>query len=206
MSGRPWAPEMAEADLAAVLRDLVAQQTALLHVHAESVRLQRVLAEHLLLQPSVAPSVAPPAATQDERAVCERDPPPPPPAEASAPASRGARYYHAPAPPASAAPPVRAEDLELLRRLQQLRECSGLILQFGPHRGTSLAQVALHHPDYVRQLVTEARRPEVRAAAGRLVEALEAAAPGPRPAGARTRVGPTAPPRGTGPPRGPLDR
>jgi hypothetical protein len=42
-------------------------------------------------------------------------------------------------------------------------------------RGTPRAQVAMHHPEYIRQLVQSAQRPEVRAAAGRLVEALDAA-------------------------------
>ena len=46
----------------------------------------------------------------------------------------------------------------------------------GPYKGTMLAQVAMSHPEYVRHLMTRAQRPEVRAAAGRLVEALDAAA------------------------------
>jgi hypothetical protein len=54
-----------------------------------------------------------------------------------------------------------------MRRLHQMPEASGLILHFGPHRGNTLAQVAIHDPDYVRQLVVRAQRPEVRAAAGR---------------------------------------
>jgi hypothetical protein len=57
-----------------------------------------------------------------------------------------------------------------------MRDASSLILQFGPHKGMTLAQVAMTNPDYVRQLVARAKRPEVRAAAGRLVGALEAAA------------------------------
>ncbi len=88
--------------------------------------------------------------------------------------SRGARYYQPR--PAPAAHGVKPEDLELLRRLQQLREASNLILQFGPFRGTTLAQVAMGHPEYIRDLVFSARRPEVRVAAGQLVEALDAAA------------------------------
>jgi hypothetical protein len=36
--------------------------------------------------------------------------------------------------------------------------------------------VAISDPDYIRQLVTGAQRPDVRAAAGRLVSALDAAA------------------------------
>src|SRR5579871_2499990 len=78
--------------------------------------------------------------------------------------SAGARYYRPrPTPTAQLAKP---EDLELLRRLQQLRDASSLILQFGPYKGTTLAQVALGHPEYIRQLVISARRPEVRVAAG----------------------------------------
>jgi hypothetical protein len=46
----------------------------------------------------------------------------------------------------------------------------------GMYKGTTLAQVALTHPEYVRQLVTRAQRPDVRTAAGRVVEALDAAA------------------------------
>jgi hypothetical protein len=34
----------------------------------------------------------------------------------------------------------------------------------------------MSHPEYIRQLMSRAQRPEVRAAAGRLVEALDAAA------------------------------
>jgi len=63
-----------------------------------------------------------------------------------------------------------------MRRLHEMRDASDLILQFGPYKGTTLAQVAMSHPEYVRQLMTRAQRPEVRAAAGRLVEAMEAAA------------------------------
>jgi hypothetical protein len=40
----------------------------------------------------------------------------------------------------------------------------------------------MHDPDYVRQLVIRAQRPEVRDAAGRLVEAIDAAAEHKRPA------------------------
>jgi hypothetical protein len=71
---------------------------------------------------------------------------------------------------------VAPEELELLRRLQEMRDASDLILQFGPHRGSTLAQVAISNPEYIRELMTHARRPEVRAAAGRLVQALDAAA------------------------------
>ena len=89
-------------------------------------------------------------------------------------AARGARYYQPR--PSPAAKTVKPEDLELMRRLHEMRDASDLILQFGPYKGTTLAQVAMSHPEYVRQLMTRAQRPEVRAAAGRLVEALDAAA------------------------------
>jgi hypothetical protein len=63
-----------------------------------------------------------------------------------------------------------------MRRLREIGDASSLILQFGPHKGATLAEVAMHDPDYVRGLVNRAQRPEVREAAGRLVSALEAAA------------------------------
>ncbi|MBV9546591.1 MAG: hypothetical protein JOY61_19650 [Chloroflexi bacterium] len=64
----------------------------------------------------------------------------------------------------------------MMRRLQEMRDASDLILQFGPHKGSTLAQVAMADPDYIRQLMRGAQRPEVRAAASRLVRALDAAA------------------------------
>ena len=63
-----------------------------------------------------------------------------------------------------------------MRRLQEMRDASDLILQFGPYKGSTLAQVAMSNPEYIRQLMRGAQRPEVRAAAGRLVQALDAAA------------------------------
>jgi hypothetical protein len=85
-----------------------------------------------------------------------------------------ARYYRAP--PATPFARVQPQDLELLRRLREIPEASGLILQFGPHKGEKLGQVAVSNPEYIRQLVIRAQRPEVRAAATRLVEAIDAAA------------------------------
>ena len=67
-----------------------------------------------------------------------------------------------------------------MRRLREIGDASSLILQFGPHKGATLADVAMRDPDYVRGLVNRAQRPEVREAAGRLVSALEAAAVNPR--------------------------
>jgi hypothetical protein len=57
-----------------------------------------------------------------------------------------------------------------------MREASGLIFQFGPHKGETMGQVAVSDPDYIRQLIFRAQRPEVRVAACRIVEALDAAA------------------------------
>jgi hypothetical protein len=101
--------------------------------------------------------------------------------------SLGARYYLPGA--SSSMRTVKPEELELMRRLQEMREASTLILQFGEHKGMSLAQVAMSHPAYIRQLVIRARRPEVRAAAGRLVEALDAAAEH-KPRSRRNHAGP----------------
>ena len=63
-----------------------------------------------------------------------------------------------------------------MRRLQEMRDASDLILQFGPYKGSTLAQIAMSNPEYIRQLMQGAQRPEVRAATGRLVQALDAAA------------------------------
>src|SRR5947208_7337305 len=67
--------------------------------------------------------------------------------------------------PTSVAPspsPAWQQDLELMRRLREIGDASSLILQFGPHKGATLAEVAMHDPDYVRGLVNRAQRPEVR--------------------------------------------
>jgi hypothetical protein len=73
-----------------------------------------------------------------------------------------------------------------MRRLHELGDVSGLILQFGPYRGSTLAQVAMRQPDYLRQLVTRAQRPEV-AAAARVAVALQAEPQQKRSAGRRGR-------------------
>lgn len=105
---------------------------------------------------------------------------PPPAAAADVPvaggsASRAALYYQQRPVPVTAPAALKPQDLELMRRLHEMRDASSLILQFGPHKGTTLAQVAMNDPAYVRHLVMRAERPEVRAAAGRLVSALDAA-------------------------------
>jgi hypothetical protein len=210
--------ERANADVGALLQMLVQQQTAVLEVQAESLRLQRVLVEHLLgapnehtrahangdiatpaqssaitdvsdstavLQPASFSAADRPDTSQVAEPLAE-DAGNAAPAQtefnttngvaspAGQNAARGARYYQ----PRSSitAKVIQPEVLELMRRLQEIRGAGDLILQFGPHKGTTLAQVALDHPDYVRQLVTRAQRPDVRAAAGRVVQALDAAA------------------------------
>jgi len=206
----------ADGDLAGLLQAMLQQQTAMLQVQAESVRLQRLLVERLLgaasdETPVNASGVATaPLSTRaiDRQALTTADThasaSPPGPAEIrqdqvavelateASPAdslgdaavgvpspgdqnaARGARYYQPR--PSPAAKTVKPEDLELMRRLHEMRDASDLILQFGPYKGTTLAQVAMSHPEYVRQLMIRAQRPEVRAAAGRLVEAMDAAA------------------------------
>ena len=206
----------ADGGLAGLLQAMLQQQTAMLQVQAESVRLQRLLVERLLgaasdETPVNASGVATaPLSTRaiDRQALTTADThasaSPPGPAEIrqdqvavelateASPAdslgdaavgvpspgdqnaARGARYYQPR--PSPAVKTVKPEDLELMRRLHEMRDASDLILKFGPYKGTTLAQVAMSHPEYVRQLMIRAQRPEVRAAAGRLVEAMDAAA------------------------------
>jgi hypothetical protein len=209
--------DTSQPDLAALLRDILQQQTAMLQVQAESVRLQRVLVERLLgvSDPQDDSTVAGSIAPTDARDLTLTDLPmanassgvpvptlcaasEPPPGEAifeqtpgSSPEKtesdlsftpapvehnpvRSARYYQPRASPTARS--IAPDELELLRRMQEMRESSDLILQFGPHKGATLAQVAMSNPEYIRQLMTKAKRPEVRAAAGRLVRALDAAA------------------------------
>jgi hypothetical protein len=78
--------------------------------------------------------------------------------------ARGARHYQLR--PSPAARTIAPEELEPLRRLQEVRASSDLISQFGPYKGSTLAQVAMCNPEYIRQLMRGAQRPEVRAAAG----------------------------------------
>jgi len=146
--------------------------TTMVQMQAESVRLQRLLVERLL-GPTALPE---PAST----AQAPRD-------EPQQRLSRGARYYQSM--PGQAAPTVTPQHLDLLCRLQEMRDAADLILQFGPHMGMTLGQVAVHHPDYIRELASRAQRPAVRVAAARIVEALDAAAP----ARGRTPRGPSRP-------------
>jgi hypothetical protein len=180
------------ADLAALVANLLQQQTvlvqqqaALVQIHGESIRMQRLLVERLLgnpvgdiatsssqpvpavshgappsaddsplTQPVATPAapVAPPAAAQRPGAAVE---PPSAPAvthcDSLSPvveagsgrevggggvenAAYAARYYRARAAPTQA--PVQPQDLELMRRLHEMPEASGLILQFGHTRAT----------------------------------------------------------------------
>ncbi len=212
-----------QADIASVLQSLVQQQTAilqqgaaLLQVHGESVRLQRLLIERMLgsetepatVTPAVAPELPQWMSTSSAAPASAASPAPtpspsnaaatpvltaapdsvsvqpvadPPPAAApdvpvvSGSASRAALYYQQRPSRVTGPTAMKPQDLELMRRLHEMSDASSLILQFGPHKGATLAQVAMNNPEYVRQLVTRAERPEVRAAAVRLVAALEAA-------------------------------
>jgi hypothetical protein len=207
----------ADGDVVGLLQAMLQQHTAMLHVQAESVRLQRLLVERLVggasdetrINPHGVPTAPLPTTAFDLPSLTtppDSHPSTSPPARAEIPqaplvldsttegspadslgdaavgmpsptdqnAARGARYYQPR--PSPAAKTVKPEDLELMRRLHEMRDASDLILQFGPYKGTTLAQVAMNHPEYVRQLMTRAQRPEVRAAAGRLVEAMDAAA------------------------------
>jgi hypothetical protein len=57
------------ADVTEVLRATVQQQTVMLHVQAESVRLQRVLVERLLGSPGVGPGTEAPALVETTSSV-----------------------------------------------------------------------------------------------------------------------------------------
>jgi hypothetical protein len=51
-----------------------------------------------------------------------------------------------------------------------------MVCEHPGYKGEKLGQVAVSNPEYIRQLVIRAQRPEVRAAAAGLVEAIDAAA------------------------------
>ena len=88
-------------------------------------------------------------------------------------AGRGERYYRAQQPTGTAqARPMSLEGLDVLRRIQATGDVSHLVLTFGPHAGETLGQIARNDPDYLRRLATTAQRPDVRAAAATLVDAL----------------------------------
>jgi hypothetical protein len=94
------------------------------------------------------------------------------------PSMRGERYYHArPATEAASSRQVSLEGLDTLRRIQAVGELAQLLLTFGPHAGETLGQVALTDPDYLRRLATSAQRPDVRAAAARVMQALPTSSP-----------------------------
>ena len=158
----------ADGDVVGLLQAMLQQQTAMLQVQAESVRLQRLLVERLLgaasdETPVNASGVATaPLSTRaiDRQALTTADThasaSPPGPAEIrqdqvavelateASPAdslgdaavgvpspgdqnaARGARYYQPR--PSPAAKTVKPEDLELMRRLHEMRDASDLIL------------------------------------------------------------------------------
>src|SRR5207247_1446490 len=84
---------------------------------------------------------------------------------------RAARYFHAH--PTRSARVVTPRELGVLRSVSDAGDASRLILQFGPHRGATLGQVARTDPAYLRELALKAQRPTVRVAALKLVAALE---------------------------------
>ena len=235
----------ATIDVAALLQGLMQQQTALLQAHGESLRIQRLLVEHLLgtggppalvslgdpasglaqlaqdlttpvpAAPNVTavvterePSEETPAAAtdstthtvqQDGGAATTRATPPSPGSAGAADASpgrpstgtpsRAARYYQAH--PSRPVPQISREDLDRLKQLHDVGDAGRLVLQFGPHKGATLAQVARRDPAYIRELALKAQRPEVRVAAAKLVAVLEAteAKPRRRPGSRSTRSG-----------------
>jgi hypothetical protein len=82
-----------------------------------------------------------------------------------------ARYFQAQ--PARPARTVTHRELAVLRTVTDVGEAGRLILQFGPHRGATLGQVARCDPNYLRELALKAQRPNVRVAALKLLAALE---------------------------------
>jgi hypothetical protein len=220
-------------DLHGLLRTFVEQQTALLGVHAESVRLQRILVERVLgfaaplplsaaaAAPAGAPSprlesesgaaaaasaetpipdeppldvagpapivagVAEPRQSEDRPTVSAADERPAPPLRVAGGAPmRSDRYYQLSKPlQRTPAQSISLEGLHVLRCIQAAGDVAHLVLTFGPHAGEPLGQVAQSDPDYLRNLAQTAQRPDVRAAAARLVDALPSSPP---PHGRRT--------------------
>jgi hypothetical protein len=84
---------------------------------------------------------------------------------------RAARYFQAH--PTRPARVVTPRELGVLRSVSDAGDAARLILQFGPHRGATLGQVARTDPAYLRELALKAQRPTVRVAALKLVNALE---------------------------------
>jgi hypothetical protein len=84
---------------------------------------------------------------------------------------RASRYFESR--PARSAKIVTTRELALLRGLADLGDAGRLVLQFGPHRGATPGQMVRDDPAYVRHLASQGRRPNVRAAALRLVSLLE---------------------------------
>jgi hypothetical protein len=87
-------------------------------------------------------------------------------------------------PPAAEAAAPR---LATLHRLAPAGEGGTLVLNFGAHKGETLAEIARSDPEYLRWLAAKAHRSEVRVAARRLLVLLaqgnrrpHAAAPGRR--------------------------
>lgn len=186
------------AEVTAALQALAVQQAALVEAQAESVRIQRVLVERLLNESTervtISPAILPAPADDVARLDVAAPPSPiqlaqsPEPAPTTAPTSRGraSRYFdsHSTRP----AKVVTQHELALLRGVVDVGPAGGFVLQFGPHRGATLAQIARTDPSYIRSLATKAQRPNVRAAALRLVSVLEEVDDGARKTRSNRRV------------------
>jgi hypothetical protein len=115
------------------------------------------------------PEVAGPAPSVVDASVPEN--PATAPAAGSVSRGRAARYFQAH--PTRPARVVTPRELGVLRSVSDAGDAARLILQFGPHRGATLGQVAQTDPAYLRELALKAQRPTVRVAALKLVAALE---------------------------------
>jgi hypothetical protein len=96
---------------------------------------------------------------------------------------RGGAGAPLPAPPRSAPPSkpepaagglVDAPELARLKRLQaaQASGAPNLVLNYGPHQGKTLHQLALEEPEALKALAVDAHTPEVRLAARQVVQHL----------------------------------
>ena len=188
--------DLLTADQIAVLLDRLAyQQTALLRAYEETGRVQRLVLERLLggeagggtgntdLAPTPAAAPAPDHTPVIESAPAAAAPPPPPvPPSPVLPVRPVPRVVPVPRirPRRAAGDGTPPSELDLLRRLASSGEAGDYLLRFGPYQGSSLRQVALKDPAYLRTLAERAQRPEVRAAALAVVRQLEPPRP-PRP-------------------------
>jgi hypothetical protein len=86
--------------------------------------------------------------------------------------SRAGGYLNRPT--SAPAKQVTNQELYRLSGLRDVGDVAQLVLQFGEYRGATMFQVAQSDPVYLRSLALTAQQPQVRAAATKLVRALEA--------------------------------